>query len=470
MNDDTIPRLFQRRAVEWAGRPAQRRKQLGAWQTITWAEHAARVRAVGCGLAALGVRRGDVVALLAENGPDWLACDLGAQAIGAISMGLYPASSAARVGDALRTAGAVAAIVENDEQLDKVLSEPCPGLRHIVLIEGSADGTIPLAELLAGGGSGWDAALAGGHADDAAVIVNGIRYSHRELLDRAGQAAALVAGDRGDEQLSFLPLSEMPERIFTALLPLWTGAAVSFAESLDTVGGDLREVQPSVLQAVPRIWEKIHAGIALRLNEATGTGRLACRLALAAGRAMAVARRDGRRPGLGLALGHWLADRTVLANLRRMLGLSHARKLVSVAGPLAPELADWYAALGCDVVGLSAEPADCAARLCASPYIADAVPVEGGCLILIDEDNVIQFAQRRALPFSGFAGLTRLPEVSALIRGELARLDAGIHAFRLIDRRYLPGDDELTPALRLDRRLVVANHQQLVEAMRGDAA
>ncbi len=474
MNDETIPRLLDRRAKEWGGRPALRRKVLGAWQTITWAEQAARVRALARGLAAYGINRGDVVALLAENGPDWLACDMAAQAIGAISQGLYPEASAARTGAALRDSGAVAVIVGNDEQLDKVLAETCPALRLVIVIDGANvdAGITTLRALLARGAghAGWEQCLAAGSPDDIAVLADGQRLSHRDLLARAAQVAELVGGAAADEQLSFLPLSELPERLFTTLLPLWTGAAVSFAESLDTVGGDLREVRPSVLQAVPRVWEKIHAGVALRLNEATGLGRLACRLGLAAGAAVAAARLDGRRPGLGLAICHRLADLTVLANLRRMLGLDLVRRLVSVSGPVAPELADWYQALGCDFVDLEGRAAGCEASLCASPYIADAVVVDGSCLVLIDEDNVIQFAQGRALPFSGFAGLVRLPEVAALVGAEIARLDAGIRAFRLLDRRYLPGDDELTPAMRLDRRLIIAAHAPLFEAMRREAA
>ena len=165
----------------------------------------------------------------------------------------------------------------------------------------------------------------------------------------------------GDQQLSFLPLSHIAERTFTVFYPLRTGATVNFAESIDTVPENIREVAPAVFFAVPRIWEKFYSGVALRMREATPVGQ--ARLPLGAS---ASAQPDGRaahrRPAAGVGASrcvHRLADFFVLDNVKRSLGLHRTRGAATGAAPIAPELIKWYMALGIDMREVYGQTENC---------------------------------------------------------------------------------------------------------------
>jgi long-chain acyl-CoA synthetase len=204
--------------------------------------------------------------------------------------------------------------------------------------------------------------------EDLAILVytsgttgppKGAMLSHRNILFQLGYADFLAEPREGDQQLSFLPLSHIAERTFTAFYPLRTGATVNFAESIDTVPENIREVAPAVFFAVPRIWEKFYSGVALRMREATWLGRLAYRWALGIGMRVAEARIAGRRPSAGLRLLYRLADVLVLDNVKRSLGLHRARGAATGAAPIAPDLIKWYMALGLDMREVYGQTENC---------------------------------------------------------------------------------------------------------------
>src|SRR5262249_34718868 len=174
----------------------------------------------------------------------------------------------------------------------------------------------------------------------------GAMLSHRNVLFQLEYAEFLTVARPGDQQLSFLPLCHVAERTFSVFNPLRTGATVNFAESLDTVPDNIREVAPAVFFAVPRIWEKFYSAVALRMREATLPGRLAYAWAIGVGGRLAEARLSGRAPGLGLRLLYRLADFLVLDNVKRSMGLHRARAAATGAAPIAPDLIKWYMALG----------------------------------------------------------------------------------------------------------------------------
>jgi long-chain acyl-CoA synthetase len=177
----------------------------------------------------------------------------------------------------------------------------------------------------------------------------GAMLSHRNILFQLGYSDFLTPPQEGDQQLSFLPLSHVAERTFTVFYPLASGATVNFAESIDTVPDNLREVAPAVFFAVPRIWEKFYSAVALRMREATVAGKLAYRWALAVGMRVAECRIAGRRPSPALRLLRTAADFLVLDNVRRSMGLHRVRGAATGAAPIAPELIRWYLALGIDL-------------------------------------------------------------------------------------------------------------------------
>src|SRR5207253_218289 len=162
--------------------------------------------------------------------------------------------------------------------------------------------------------------------EDLAILVytsgttgppKGAMLSHRNILFQLGYSDFIAEPRPGDQQLSFLPLSHIAERTFTVFYPLRSGATVNFAESIDTVPENIREVAPAVFFAVPRIWEKFYSAVALRMREATPLGRLAYRWAIGVGMGMAQRRIEGRRPGAGRRLPFRLAHGLVPAHHKR---------------------------------------------------------------------------------------------------------------------------------------------------------
>jgi long-chain acyl-CoA synthetase len=183
--------------------------------------------------------------------------------------------------------------------------------------------------------------------------------SHRNVLFQLGYADFVAEPREGDQQLSFLPLCHVAERTFTVFYPLRTGATVNFAESIDTVPDNLREVAPAVFFAVPRIWEKFYSAVALRMRDATALGKLAYRWALGIGMRIAERRIEGRTPGLGLRALYGVADFLVLDNVRRSMGLHRVRGAATGAAPIAPELIKWYLALGIDMREVYGQTENC---------------------------------------------------------------------------------------------------------------
>jgi long-chain acyl-CoA synthetase len=187
----------------------------------------------------------------------------------------------------------------------------------------------------------------------------GAMLSHRNILFQLGYSDFITPPRPGDQQLSFLPLSHVAERTFSVFYPLHSGATVNFAESIDTVPENIREVAPAVFFAVPRIWEKFYSGVALRMREATLPGKLAYRWALGLGTRVADIRIAGRTPSLALRVLHRVADVLVLDNIRRSMGLHRARGAATGAAPIAPELIKWYLALGIDMREVYGQTENC---------------------------------------------------------------------------------------------------------------
>jgi long-chain acyl-CoA synthetase len=214
----------------------------------------------------------------------------------------------------------------------------------------------------------WDALVELARPEDLAILVytsgttgppKGAMLSHRNILFQLGYSDFLTMPREGDQQLSFLPLCHIAERTFTAFYPLRTGATVNFAESIDTVPDNVREVAPAVFFAVPRIWEKFYSGVSLRMREATWPGKVAYRWALGVGMRVAEHRLRGTRPGAGLQLLYRLADVLVLDNVKRSMGMHRTRAVATGAAPIAPELIRWYMALGIDMREVYGQTENC---------------------------------------------------------------------------------------------------------------
>ena len=380
---DTLPKLFRHVVRERGDAPALREKELGIWRAISWREYGQRATHAGLGLVALGLQPRDVVSIIADNCPEWLYTDLGTLSVGGITAGIYTTDSARQVEYIVNDSGTRFFFAENEEQLDKILEvrSRCPALVKIVVFDmdglhGFRDDQVMSFDALLELGARYEAEHPGAYdalveiaqPGDLAILVytsgttgppKGAMLSHANILFQLGYADFIADPRPGDQQLSFLPLCHVAERTFTVFYPLRTGATVNFAESIDTVPDNLREVAPAVFFAVPRIWEKFYSGVALRMREATLPGKLAYRWAVGVGMRVAEHRLQGRAPGLGVRLLYRLADFLVLDNVRRSMGLHRVRGAATGAAPIAPELIKWYLALGIDLREVYGQTENC---------------------------------------------------------------------------------------------------------------
>ncbi len=379
----TLPRLFRHVVKERGDKVAMREKHLGIWRAISWRDYGDRAKHVGLGLVALGLKPRDVVSIIADNCPEWLYTDMAVLAVGGVTNGIYTTDSPKQVAYVVNDSDSRFLFVENEEQLDKILAvrAQCPGLLRIIVLDMEGlhnfhDAQVmPFAALLELGGAydrahpgAWDDMVEIAGPDDLAILVytsgttgppKGAMLSHRNILFQLAYSDFITRLHEGDNQLSFLPLCHIAERTFSVFAPLESGATVNFAESLETVPENIREVGPALFFAVPRIWERFYSGIALRMKDATALGQFAYRWAIGTGMRMADCRIEGSRPGLGLRLLYRLADFLVLDNIRRSLGLHRVRGAGTGAAPIAPELIKWYLALGIDMREVYGQTENC---------------------------------------------------------------------------------------------------------------
>jgi long-chain acyl-CoA synthetase len=370
----TIPALFRARCNLTGARTAHREKRYGIWQAYSWQHYYEQARLVGLGLIALGVERGDVVTILAEDRREWLYCDMGIGGIGAISNGVYTTDSAEQLAFLCNDSGTAILIVENDEQLDKFLAAR-PRLKTvktvIVMDRGGLrdfddeqvifyDRLTALgADQLASEPGRFETEIDAATPDDILMLIytsgttgppKGAMISHRNMLYQIAAGLEIFPGDEDDEQLCFLPLCHVFERLVSVYFQLGTGSIVNFAESVETVFDNLQEVSPHFFAAVPRLWEKIYSQVQIRRAEATMPGRWFLDQAVNSGLQVLMHREHGTRTPVGLGVKHRVLDWLVLRNIRNMLGMNRMRRGNSGAAPIAPELLRWFQAIGVELV------------------------------------------------------------------------------------------------------------------------
>ena len=372
----SIATRLRDRAAATPDRVALREKDLGIWKDVTWAEYWDTVQDVAHGLLALGVEAGDRVAIHSENRPEWVYSDLAAVAIRAITMGLYPTNPAAEVGYLLGDSGAKVLIAEDQEQVDKALAvkKDLPSLEKIVYIEprGLArenDPALMSWPQLIALGKEHRAAHAGalersmgeaapddvqtliytsgttGPPKGAMLTVRNVEFAISELVHGGGFTSPPPT--HRDVLLSYLPLCHIAERIFTVWFNLAAGCVVNFAESIDTVSQNLQEVQPTIFLGVPRIWEKMHAGIQIRAANATWLKRTNFRfwMKVADRIAETLVRTGGSHTSQSRAL-YALAYVFLFRSLKERIGMLRCRYAASGAAPVAPEILEFFMGIG----------------------------------------------------------------------------------------------------------------------------
>ena len=367
----TVPTLFRKRVREFgADKVALREKDFGIWNEYTWADWGERARAVSHGLMALGLKRGDVCSVAAEVVKEWLFADLGVICAGGVTNGVYATDSPTQVEYLINDSGTRFYFAEDEEQLDKVLAvrERTPTLEKIVIfdMEGLRDLDDPMCmsfdTLLALGRehaeanpTAWDDAVEQAKPDDLMILTytsgttgppKGAMISDANMMFMMATLQSCYGMTPADEQLGFLPLAHVAGRMFYTFVVIHAGSVVNLVENPETLAQDIQEVSPTVHFAVPRVWEKQFSAVQIKLKEATALGRLAYHLAIRLGKRRAGYLKSGRAVPPPLAVAFFLADAVALKNVRRMLGIDASRWLSTAAAPIAPDLVDWYWALG----------------------------------------------------------------------------------------------------------------------------
>ena len=347
---------------------ALRQKDFGIWEAHTWADYERTARHFGLGLASLGFPEGGHAAIISENRKQWVFAQLGLGMIGAIPVGVYPTSPAPEIEYLLQASDARVVICEDQEQLDKVLEVRArlPQLERLVVIDPKGlrhyqvdklhrfDEVVALGATFERREPGLvDQRLARQTEDDIALMIftSGSTGRPKAAMISYGNINAMASGTDAiyrctpaDSTVSYLPLCHVAEQIYSVYLPLAAGAVVNFAESLRTVQSDLREIGPTIFLGVPRIWEKLHASIEIKLREAGGLRRWLYRRAFAALGPFGARPRDSWRPTQRLAFAFWYV--LILRALNNFIGLRECRLALSGAAPISPEMLSFFRILG----------------------------------------------------------------------------------------------------------------------------
>lgn len=359
--------MLVRHATTRARGVALRVKRFGRWEEMTWADYERRATRIGLGLRELGVGTGDRVAVLSDNRPEWLFADMGTQGIGGVTLGVYPTSSESEVAHVLGDSVSKVVIVEDEEQLDKALlvRDQLPHLEKIVVIDTRGirsledPATMSLDELEALGDQRfqrspreWRESVASLHGGpDVAIVVytsgaagppQGVMLSHANLTAAAETAASFYGARRDEEILSYLPLCHVAERLVSVIVAVRAGYIVNFGEGGESFPNDLREVQPTFFLGVPRVWERLAAGVQFRMANASRIKRWNYHIWQRRGAKIATARMRGRHRRLS-ALFAWLF---LGRSLRKKLGMSRIRVALSGAAPIAPDVLEYMWSLG----------------------------------------------------------------------------------------------------------------------------
>ena len=369
----TLPQMLRERALRDAQSIAIRQKDFGIWKPLTWAAYHERSGHFGLGLRALGLPAGGHVGVISENRVEWVLAQMGAGLVGAVTVGVYPTSPSSEVAYVVGHADIEIMVCEDQEQTDKLLEalDHLPLLKKIIVIETKGlrsfapevRGLIATFEEVEKLGAASqqqaliDQALQQQTLDDIGLMIytsgstgkpKGAMISWRNIRGVVPGIVDRLELSRSTTHLSYLPLCHVAEQMLTTFCPVYIGSQVNFGESIRTVQEDLREVAPTMFLGVPRIWEKMHASISIKLQETGGLRRALFEKAYAACQSLAEKPRATWSLGerLCFAVSYWLIFRA----LQNFLGLRAVHVALTGAAPIPPDVVRFFRVLGVPLV------------------------------------------------------------------------------------------------------------------------
>ena len=366
----TFPRLLLDHARQRPDAAALREKEYGIWQTTTWAQLAALVRQLAHGLAAAGLQRGQHLVVVGDNRPRLYASMLAVQALGAVPVPLYQDAASTEFVFPVQNAEVFFAIVENQEQVDKLLEirQQCPKLAHIWFDDTRGmrkydePGLASLDALIEAGAAHaalhpgfFDAEVAQTQPQDVAAMFytsgttgnpKGVVHTHFSLIDRAQAGAAFDKLTAHEEVLAYMPPAWIGQNIFSYAQWLACGYIVNCPESAATVTIDLKEVGPTYYFAPPRIFEGLLTTVMIRMEDASAPKRWLFRTCMALARRVGPDRLDGLPVSIIDRLKWRLADLAIFGPLRNSLGLNRVRVAYTAGEAIGPDLFSFYRSIG----------------------------------------------------------------------------------------------------------------------------
>jgi long-chain acyl-CoA synthetase len=368
--DDTFPKLLARNARTIPDRVALREKEFGIWQSFTWREYHERVRDFSLGLTALGVGRGDKVAIIGNNRPEWVWSEVAAQAAGAASVGIYQDSNLTEVAYVIDHCDAKVVVAEDQEQVDKILDmiEKLPKVLSVVYTDPrglrkydhSALISFEQVEekgraLAAERPKLWEEHVAATSPEDVAIICytsgttgnpKGATLTFQNLLSMALALDEVDTKRPTDEFVSFLPLAWIGEQMMSLSAALAKGFTVNFPEEPDTVTENIREIGPNVMFAPPRFWEGLVSTVQVKIMDTTPFKRFMYERCMPIGKKVADLRFEKKPIPFSQKVAWWLADVLLFRALKDRLGMSNLRSASTGGAALGPDVFRFFHAIG----------------------------------------------------------------------------------------------------------------------------
>jgi long-chain acyl-CoA synthetase len=372
----TIPQLLRKRAELHGDKLALREKDFGIWNRYSWSHYYETARAVALGLLSLGIRPGDRVAIAGEDTPEWFYADLGTQMIGAVAVGIYPTNPWVELQYIVRHSGARVIITGDQEQTDKVLdaianNDGLPALEAIVCIDMKGLRHYGQSQLTSfeklcergkryalehpGANAHLDGLIGQASPDDVCILVytsgttgppKGAMLTHRNLIYASYiYAEAVGIDDKPFESVCYLPLCHVAERCYSEVMQLVLGGTVSFAESIDTVALNIREIAPTFFVGVPRIYEKLQQNFLFRLGESGRLRQGFAKACFAWGRKLSDRRQNGTDTWFDRT-AYGLLYLLLFRNIQRHLGLARSRHRLCAGASISPETLRFFDIIG----------------------------------------------------------------------------------------------------------------------------
>jgi long-chain acyl-CoA synthetase len=369
----TIPEMFLRVTEKYQSgtRPLVMHKLETRYVGISYAEMRRRVDLLAFGFAFLGLKRGERVAIISENRPEWVITDQAVASLGGITVPIYPTMTAKQNEFIFNDAGVRFVIVSNQFQLNKVLRvrQNVPTLEHIVVMNAKTEpldgGVLSFSGVMDRGAEFatahpglLDTARTAIQPEDLLTLIytsgttgnpKGVMLTHRNLVTNIIASAEVIDFGEKDVLLSFLPLSHSFERMAGYYTAMACGATIAYAESVETVRENMLEVRPTVVTTVPRLFERIHSRVIKQVDNGSSVKRKIFRWAMGVGHSWAAQHRSGSRPGARLAIAQRLADRLVFSKLRERTG-GRMRFFVSGGAALSKEFGEFFEAAGLTIL------------------------------------------------------------------------------------------------------------------------